>query len=125
MSAYLINHHLSQPEPTKVFYLLNWTHFPPTVWEYQSRVDDQCDHQEGQREVNPDGQVLIHAPDVEDPGLEELEHHYAEDDEVDGQSVDLVVDLAGPVDPGEVVLVHAVLQNEVEQPWAKDIAIIN
>ena len=52
----------------------------------------------------------------EDNALEELEHHHGEDDEVDGQSVDLNVDLAGSVVPGQVVLVHAVLHNEVEQP---------
>ena len=123
MSAYLIKYH-SEPEPTRAVYLLNWTQFPATVREDQSRVDDQCDHQEGQGEVGPAGHV-VPAPDVADHGLEELEHHHAEDDEVDGQSVDLVVDLAGPVHPGEVVLVHAVLQYEVEQPWARRKTIIN
>ena len=66
----------------------------------------------------PEVLAAVDVPEVGDPGLEELEHHHGEDDEVDGQSVDLVADLAGRVDPGQVVLVHPVLHDEVEQPWA-------
>ena len=46
--------------------------------------------------------------------MESLQHDYIKDDEFDGLSVDLDVDLTGRVDPGEVVLVHAVLQYEVQ-----------
>ena len=73
----------------------------------------------------PEVLAAVDVPEVGDPGLEELEHHHGEDDQVDGQSVDLVADLAGSVDPGEVVLVHAVLHDEVEQPWgSREVTII-
>ena len=53
-----------------------------------------------------------------DGGLEELDHDDREDDELDGELVGLVANLSGVVDPHQIVFVHQVLQNEVEQPWS-------
>ena len=57
----------------------------------------------------------------EDNALEELEHHHGEDEELDGQPVDLVIvlDLARSVDPGEVIFVHTVLHDEEQQSWGR------
>ena len=79
-------------------------------------VDDQCDHQQYQGEIRPSATVEV--PQVKDRGLEELEDHHREDEEMDGQPVDLVIvlDLTRSVDPGEVIFVHTVLHDEEQQP---------
>ena len=63
------------------------------------------------------GDDSTNLPKKVDSGLEDLDHDDWEDDELDGELVCLVADLGGAVDLHQVVLVHQVLQNEVEQPW--------
>ena len=43
-----------------------------------------------------------------------------EDDKVDSRSVDTLVDLAGSIDKGKVVLVHKMLEDEVHEAKGGD-----
>ena len=64
-------------------------------------------------------------PDVEINSLESLEHDGVEDDESDGQSVNLLVYFIGRVDPGDVVFVHAVFQYEEQQPCTNKCVVVD
>ena len=61
------------------------------------------------------GWFLLYISDERQNCHVELEHSHGEDDKVDGRSVNIVVNLRGVVDPGKVVFVHDVLQEEVEE----------
>ena len=84
-------------------------------------VDHKSDPEQYHGEIRPEVRAAVEAPHVGDDGLEELKHHHGEDEELDGQSVDLVIvlDLARSVDPGEVIFVHTVLHDEEQQPWGR------
>ena len=83
-----------------------------------SWVDHESDPKQCHGEIRPEVRAAVEAPHVGDDRLEELEHHDGEDEELDGQPVDLVIvlDLARSVDPGEVIFVHTVLHDEEQQP---------
>ena len=78
----------------------------------------QSDDEETQRHLGPHVQGaegLLQGPDVAEDDHEELEQRHGHDDKVDGSGVHLLVDPAPSVDEGEVVSVHQVLEDEVEE----------
>lgn len=78
------------------------THLSAAVREEWCGVDHKSDPQQCHGEIRPEVRAAVEAPHVGDDGLEELKHHHGEDEELDGQPVDLVIvlDLARSVDPG-------------------------
>ena len=97
------------------------THLSAAVREDLCWVDHKSDPKQYHGEIRPEVRAAVEAPHVGDERLEELEHHHGEDEELDGQPVDLVIvlDLARSVDPGEVIFVHTVLHDEEQQSWVR------
>ena len=76
------------------------THLSAAVREDLCWVDHKSDPQQCHGKIRPEVRAAVEAPHVGDHRLEELKHHHGEDEELDGQPVDLVIvlDLARSVD---------------------------